>query len=129
MTATTQYLDVPHESPDEWHRHSREDGAPQPEHAGHVNALALWIAFGAMVVFLAAVIGGLILYYNQQIVALRQERLETTRLAEEFGIPYKEQAMSDLASYGIVNPEAETYQIPIDQAMDKVIQAYQNEGP
>jgi len=128
MNAETPYLDRFEEAPDEWHRHSAEEGSPQPEHAGHVSAPVLWIAFGSMVLFLVAVVGALIVYYDHYITNLRQERLETTRMAEEHGLRYEAEARAQLDSYAVVNAEAGTYQIPIDVAMDNVLEQYDERG-
>ncbi|MFG0326037.1 MAG: hypothetical protein ACF8SC_02045 [Phycisphaerales bacterium JB037] len=121
---TPDHLELEHEEPDAWHRHTLEEGIPQPEHAAHVSPKGLWGAFFGMAIFLVVTIAALIVYFDHHMTNLRQERVETTVQAERFGLKYKEESRTGLDAYRWINRDAGTVQIPIEVAMDRVVERY-----
>lgn len=116
-------------APDSWHMHAAEEGQPQEEHGATTNPAGLIIAFLGSVFFVGAVILLCILYYQIHTTHLRQERIETTALAQgENGYyKYRDDSAAALQKYGWANPEAAAagkVSIPIDLAIQKVIQQY-----
>ncbi len=120
---SNQELEQVHETLDPWHRHSEDEGAPQPEHGAHVSARALAITFIAMTLGVAFVIIVLMAYFNSYNARFTEQVRETTILGE----PVRQQHAADLEvleSYKWVDQE--TVKIPIDQAMKAVIEQQGN---
>jgi hypothetical protein len=112
--------------PDSWHIHTAEEGLPQEEHGSHANAAALVGAFVVSVVFVGAVILVVLLYYNTHTTALRQARIETTALSQDY-VDYRDRSDRFLSGYGWATPDAAAagkVSIPIELAMQKVMQQY-----
>lgn len=112
------HLEHEHETPDSWHRHATDDGAPQQEHGAHASARALSIAFITMTLGVAFVIIVLIAYFNSYNSRYKKQVQETTILGDEV----RAQRAADLGTltqYGRI--DAENYQIPIDVAMQAVV--------
>lgn len=109
---------------DDWFAHTRDEGLPQPEHAGHVNTKALLIFYMAMLAFVVVSIIGVTLYFQRHVLGVRQANTETLRLAVEANT-YKAQTLEALGQYGWsgeVVPGAA--RIPIEEARRKVMLSY-----
>lgn len=119
-----QYLEHEHETPDSWHRHTADEGAPQIEHAASINLLGLLIVFLGMSGFLVVTVGLLIVFFDYTRTQARQAKIETTTMAEENSLPYRQESMDALASYGWVDPAAGRVQVPINVAMDRIVEEY-----
>jgi uncharacterized protein HemX len=116
---SNQELEHVQETPDSWHRHGNEEGAPQNEHGAHASARALAITFIAMTLGVAFVIIILMAYFNSYNARFKEQVQETTTLGE----PVRVQHAADLAelqSYKWVDQD--TIKIPIDQAMKAVVE-------
>jgi hypothetical protein len=118
------------EQPDSWHMHTSDEGAPQEEHGAQADPTSLVGAFVGSVVFIGAVIVVCLIYYNSHTTKLRQSRIETSELAEEY-FGYRATSNKVLSGYGWATPEAAAegkVSIPIDLAMQKVAQQYGAQG-
>ena len=124
--------DTPHETPvnytepDEWHRHTPDEGAPQIEHGAHANPTALAITFIAMILGVAFVIVVLVAYFNNYVSTIKAERQEGVSIAEPFEAT-KAQALAHLDGYGWVDHD--TVHVPVSVAMDRVIAQYASAAP
>lgn len=116
-----------YEKPDEWHRHTAAEGAPQVEHGAIANPAALAIAFFLMVGALAATVGVIKLYFYSHLSTLRAEKLETSTPAEEWYQYRYNDAPRDLGSYGWVDHE--TVRIPLDSAIERTVAEYARHAP
>lgn len=109
---------------DSWFAHTREEGLPQPEHAGHVNTRALLIFYMGMLAFVVISIIGVTLFFQRYVLGVRQASTETLQLAVEAN-QYKADTLESLGEFGW---SGETVQgaarIPLDQARAKVKQTY-----
>lgn len=109
---------------DDWFAHTREEGLPQAEHAGHVNTRALLIFYMGMLAFVVIAIIGVTLFFQRYVLGVRQASTETLQLAVEAN-QYKADTLKSLGEYGW---SGETVQgaarIPLDQARAKVKQTY-----
>ncbi|MEX2218384.1 MAG: hypothetical protein WD749_06445 [Phycisphaerales bacterium] len=119
------------DQPDSWHMHTSEEGMPQEEHGSQARPFALIGAFVGSFAFVAGVIVACIAYFQNYTTTLRAERIENTRLADDYHA-YKAGAEKHLAAFGWANPEAAAagkVSTPLDQAMQRVIQQYHgNQG-
>jgi hypothetical protein len=114
------------EQPDSWHMHAAEEGLPQEEHGATTNPIGLILAFAGSVFFVGSVILMCVLYYRVHTTQLRQQRIETTALAGDY-FKYRDDSTAAQGGYGWAGPEAAAagqVSIPVDLAMQKVIQQY-----
>jgi preprotein translocase subunit SecG len=128
---------APHaeEHPDAWHAHGAEEGEPQPEHGAKASPVGLAVAFGIMTVLFLATCVVLGMYFYKEKARLQRERSETTTMAEGYlGLTGLEQGSYQIQeqvekSYGTYtwvdesDPQSQV-QIPIDHAIDQVIEEY-----
>lgn len=117
-----------HEHVDPWHHHSAAEGLPQHEHTGVVNTSMLMRWFVLIVVVLAGVLVAISLYFTSTVTQLKAQLIETNVLAADANLK-KAEAMKVLsmdgpASYSWSDADAGKVQIPIRQAMDKVVARY-----
>ena len=119
---------APHaeQHPDEWHRHTADEGAPQTEHGAKAQPLALSIAFGVMVVLFVATCVVLGMYFSKYVTQARASRLETTVLADGENGSYqrRNQDFDTLTKYTWVDPATGEVAIPIAEAIDEVVSDY-----
>ena len=113
-----------HEQPDEWHKHTTDEPAPQAEHGSHVRAFLLATTALAIVVGVFAMIGITWVFYNSYVAHMRRTVIETNTAM----VQSKEEriaAMSLLAAGGVAGEgdQAQSFG-PMNQAMDSVIQGY-----
>ena len=109
---------------DDWFAHTREEGLPQQEHAGHVNAKALLIFYAAMLAFVVVSVIAVMLFFQRYALNMRQDRIETLNLAVEANA-YKADTLETMAQYG---PSGEVLEgaarIPIAEARQRVLESY-----
>lgn len=122
-----------HEHTDDWHHHSAAEGVPQHEHASIANPSVLihWlILIGASMI---VVITALAMYFGRAYNEERQTKIETLYFYDNYGAPPRDAAESTLGvntpldhySYKAANAQNHTVQLPIEQAMKKVVDKYQ----
>ncbi len=116
---------LPHEhaQPDEWHRHTPAEGAPQAEHGAKANPAILALITGGFVVTVGLTILLSALYFFSYMTHERQLKKETTVLSEEYRA-YRAQTEASLSGYGWADPAAGTVRIPVDTAIDQVVADY-----
>jgi len=122
-TAHDHDNDTAHGGHDEWFTHSIEEGLPQPEHGGHINARALFVFYVAMVGFVVVSAVGVAIYYHRHLLSVRQERTETLRLADDVN-EYKERTLRALSEYGWVDEYGGAARVPLEVARDRVLERY-----
>lgn len=128
MTAEKEYVAPPEEQLDEWHEHTVEEGAPQPEHGAKVSvgvvSVALFIT-SALVVGLIVVVA---IYFNSYFTQMRHERIEITTTADAHQAQ-RAGAQSELSRFGWIDTDAGVVRVPVDIATDLVIEQYaENRG-
>lgn len=122
---SNKHLEHEHETPDSWHRHTAEEGAPQQEHASHASARALAITFIAMTLGVAFVIIVLVAYFNSYNSRYKQQVQETTVLGDKVRAE-RAADLGKLTQYGWVDHD--NVQIPIDDAMKAVVAERSTKG-
>ncbi len=133
------YAPEPPEHPDQWHRHTPDEGVPQDEHAPQANPLILAGIGVVLTVSFVALLIVVVLYYFQYTTKIRREKMETTSPAAgpDGSYAYRDGSLKMLnqGSYawvdlthgglpGEVPLEKEAVQIPLDLAIDKVLTRY-----
>ncbi len=126
MSDTPHETPVHHTEPDAWHQHSADEGAPQLEHAAHANPTALAITFIGMILGVAFVIVVLVAYFNNYVSTIKAEKQEGVGIAAPFEAS-KAEALAHLDGYGWVDHD--TVYIPVEAAMDRVVQRYASATP
>ncbi len=112
---------------DAWHHHTTAEGAPQPEHGAHASARALGLTFIVMVLGVIFVILVLVAYFNSYVSSFRAERQEgTTAMRPAF--EDKVAAHRRLGEFGWVDQASGTVHIPLDHAIDRVVDQYRAQG-
>lgn len=124
MSNDPGYVDTVHDEPDQWHRHTAEEGMPQDEHGARVNPLWLAGVLVATIIFVAIFVGVVQIYFESTVSSVRAEKTETVDSWYEFEEQFAEDR-AVLTSYGIADAEARTAHIPIDLAMEKIVERYQ----
>lgn len=118
------HLAVEHEQPDSWHRHSSEEGTPMAEHAAIASPGVLAKAYILMVAVVTGTVVILTVFFMSYLHRVRAEQQETTVLSKVFN-ETKNHFDTELSSYGWVDAKAGTVRIPIEKAMDQVVEQYQ----
>lgn len=125
-----------HEHTDDWHHHSKGEGAPQIEHASvaNPNVLIHWLI--GIIVSMLVVITALGMYFARYYNLARQEKIETLDFYNGPGGPHERLLEAegrlglDKASgqfvYHAANAQSHTVQLPIEQAMQRVVARYQS---
>lgn len=121
------YAPEPPEHPDQWHRHTPDEGRPQAEHAPQADPYILGAVGAVITVGFVALLVVVILYYFQYTTRVRREKIETTAPAAE-SYAYRDDILARInqGSYvwADIGAEAPAVQIPIDQAIEQVISDY-----
>jgi hypothetical protein len=125
-----------HEHTDQWHHHSSVEGAPQIEHASVANPSVLihWLVL--ILISGLVVIAALGMYFSRYYSLTRQEKIETLVFYEQNAHPKLIEAEGKLGIdkpksqyvYKAANAQAHTVQLPIDEAMQRVVAKYQGSG-
>src|SRR5689334_4610591 len=116
-----------HEHSDQWHHHSAVEGAPQVEHASVANPHVLihWLVL--ISIAMIVVIAALGMYFGKYYDQVRREKVETLVFYDENAKPRLIEAEGKLGigkrseDYVYHAATANTVQIPIEQAMNKVL--------
>jgi len=112
---------------DDWFRHEADESAPQAEHAAHVNTTAIGLTLLAIVFGVLFTIIVLSMYFVQYAGTRKAMLEEGTQSAEPY-LQYAEQSQRDLSRLTWVDQAAGTVNIPIDRAMDRVVENYSSTG-
>jgi hypothetical protein len=110
-------------SHDDWFRHEADESAPQAEHAAHVNTTAIGLTLLAIVFGVLFTVIILSMYFVQYAGTRKAMLEEGTRSAEPY-LQYEQQATRELNRLSWADREAGTVYVPIDSAMDAVVEAY-----
>jgi len=122
-----------HDHADAWHHHSAAEGVPQHEHGAIANPGLLVRWFVGIVVTVAVLILALMIYFRSYTVRIKADRQETTLISRAANSA-KAKADADLGTngqppqYTPLDKKAGTVQIPIDQAIEKVVERYSGSG-
>lgn len=112
---------------DEWHQHGPAERVPQAENAAHINIPAMFVVFVVMVVSITVMVVGLTIFYKKSMAQMAAVRLETTtQWQQDFVADYRDPAIESIGSYGTVDAEAGIVHVPVESAMDAVIDRYGN---
>lgn len=120
----------PDETPDAWHQHTAEEGAPQEEHGARVNPVGAGLTLLGIVfsfVFLLLVV---MLYFESYTTRIKAERNEqvTAEQRTEF-VTLRSEAQTRLAQpAGWIDRDAGTVRLPLDRATQLVIDEYNRNG-
>lgn len=112
-------------SHDDWHQHTAAEGMPQEEHAAQASVKALGMTFIVMTVGVIVTILLLVVYFKSYVGTYKAKVQEGTAIMQP-AFEAKLAAQSKLESFGWIDRDARTVHIPIDQAMQSVINDYQN---
>ncbi|MFK7884277.1 MAG: hypothetical protein AB8F26_08880 [Phycisphaerales bacterium] len=112
-------------SHDDWHQHTAAEGMPQEEHGSQASVKALGMTFIVMTVGVIVTILLLVVYFKSYVGTYKAKVQEGTAIMQP-AFEAKLAAQSKLESFGWIDRDARTVHIPIDQAMQSVINDYQN---
>jgi cytoskeletal protein RodZ len=123
---------VVHEHADSWHHHTSAEGRPQHEHASVANPHVLFHWFFLIVVSGVVVIVALFMYFGKMYNTTRQERVETLQFYQDNAWPKVRDSEAALGTdrplsqftYHAADKQAHTVQLPIEEAMNRVVQRY-----
>lgn len=124
MKHEPHHLPVEHEAPDEWHRHTAQEGTPQAEHAAIAAPGTLLIAFFAISFTVAITVLILVVFFNQYTARYRAEQMETTAMSKSFNEYKGKWEEQDSRSYAVADPIAEKLRIPLEKATQRVMDRY-----
>lgn len=113
-----------HEEPDSWHRHTREEGAPQAEHGAIASASSIAWWYVGIVVTVAFTVVVLMVYFDSYTHSFRAQRVERDAAAamSQEAVTYKAKSAQELES--AVPLDAGKVRLPIGIAKEKVVRAY-----
>lgn len=118
------HLAAEHEQPDQWHRHSAQEGVPQTEHTAVASPKVLAISFLVITFSIAATVFVLVIFFDHYTANFKASQMESTTLSTPFNDYKKQWDEFDSRTYGWVDAKAGTVRIPIDQAMGRVVEKY-----
>ena len=118
-----------HDDHGEWFRHEPEqEGMPQAEHAARVSSTGLGVTFLAIAFGVLFVILLLVAYFNRYTGDLKKAQQEGTQLAaEQMSYRAAEQAKFN-SDPAWINRETGTVRIPLDDAIDRTLDYYNQPG-
>jgi len=113
--------------PDAWHRHTKEEGAPQVEHGAKADPIMLTGVIAVMVVIFLATCVVIVMYFNKTMAETRNRLLETTALADgpDGSFARHENALKNAEAFTWVDRETGVVTIPLSDATRAVIEDYQ----
>lgn len=112
---------------DDWFRHESGEAPPQAEHASHVNTTAIGLTLLAIVfgvLFTVILMSMYFVQYAGSRVALEQEGVDSAQAY----IAYRDQTQRNLDTFGWADQAAGTVNLPIDRAIDDVVEMYGQPG-
>jgi hypothetical protein len=117
------FVPAQHDEPDAWHvHHTEEEGAPQEAHARIANPRAIFLGLAAMVIVLVGLLVLLTLYFDRFSTNLLAERNEIALSADY--VVYRQKSDLELRTVAPLDAAQKSVRIPIDRAMDRVIEQY-----
>jgi|GEM_PF-1082415 len=122
--AAPAVLPAEHAHADDWHKHGDGSDVPQVEHGAHLEPGKVFIGFVLLVIAIIASAGVTILFYNNYMNSLKQERWELTSIGAD-ARNERDRVDVELKTYGIVDATAGTVRLPIDAAKERVIKKYE----
>lgn len=129
--ADPHFTPVAHEQPDEWHIHSKAEGAPQSEHGNIAkpHVIGAWLVI--IIVFVVAFIGATYFYFRVYTTRLVNTKAETTVLSRgtlvddgHQSMKNREEALKQGYSWIVVDGQPTRVRVPLSKAMEQVTQAY-----
>lgn len=119
-----------HEHVDSWHHHEAVEGKPQHEHAGVANPglIARW--FAGILVSVVGLIVIVSVYFVKYSSQMRAQRIETYTVMSQDARAARTAAEGTLgfngvvAGYGWANRDTGAVQLPVGEAMKKVVKNY-----
>ena len=126
------HTQVVHDHADSWHHHSAAEGRPQHEHTAIANPSVLFHWFLLIVVSGITVIVALMMFFGKTYNLARREKIETLYFYDNFAAPARDKAEGLLGvdkplsqyTYHPADAQAHTVQLPIEEAMNRVVQKY-----
>lgn len=121
------HLAVEHEGPDQWHRHSAQEGVPQTEHAAVASPKVLAISFLVITFSIAATVLVLVIFFDHYTASFKALQMESTTLSTPFNEYKTRWDEQDSRTYGWANEadaRAGNVRIPVEQAMGRVVEKY-----
>ncbi|MBX3410351.1 MAG: hypothetical protein KF859_10745 [Phycisphaeraceae bacterium] len=125
-----EHTPVIHDHADEWHHHERAEGLPQREHTAAIDSGLIMRWMVGILIFVVGLIVIVSTYFAKYATQLRAERVETTIFARDATLAQKEAEAalglggSESSAYKWADSTAGQVQIPIRQAMQKVVESY-----
>ena len=110
---------------DDWFRHSSDEALPQVEHAQHVSTKALGITLVMIVFGVLFVLLILSAYFSSYTTQVRAEKQEGTSSAADY-LSYRSGMDRRLAETGWVDRTNQTLHIPLDRAVELVVDEYRS---
>lgn len=110
---------------DDWFRHSNEEALPQVEHAQHVSTKALGITLVAIIFGMLFVLLILTAYFSSYTTQVRAELQEGTISANDY-LSYRSGIDRRLAETGWIDRTNQTLHIPLDRAVELVVDEYRS---
>jgi hypothetical protein len=128
------HTQVVHDHADSWHHHTSAEGRPQHEHASVANPHVLIHWFFLIVISGIVVIVSLLMYFGKMYNTTRQQRVETLQFYQENAWPRVRDAEAALGTdrplsqfvFRAADRQAHTVQLPIEEAMKRVVARYQS---
>lgn len=117
------HLPVEHQKPDEWHRHSADEGRPQAEHAAIASPVTLFGAFIVISSSVAITVVIIIVFYTSYNSRHQAQIAETTVLSNDY-VQKRDRVELELSSYGWADAQAGTVRIPLEKATERTIEKY-----
>ncbi|MBL9002202.1 MAG: hypothetical protein JNK25_13805 [Phycisphaerae bacterium] len=119
-----------HDHADAWHHHDATEGMPQREHAGVADPMAIARWFTGILIVVVGLIIILSVYFVKYTTQMRHDRIETFGWISKDAATARAQAEARLGMTGgpflfeWSDAAAGTVQLPIEQAMSKVVSKY-----
>ncbi|MDX9911040.1 MAG: hypothetical protein RBS39_04335 [Phycisphaerales bacterium] len=117
------YLPAEHPHADAWHRHSSEEGMPQSEHAARINPYGLYLGVFGILGFVVVSVVIVAVYFQSYVSTYRAEKQESVNVSEDY-VAMRARADATLANYQWIDMREGVVSLPIDVAMDNVIEKY-----
>ena len=124
MKHESHHLPAEHEAPDQWHRRTTEEGAPQAEHAAIASPTTLAIAFIAISTTVALTVLILVVFFDQYNVRYKAEQMENIDMSNNFNDYKHKWEEQDSRGYALADAETGAVRVPLDLAKQRVIDRY-----
>lgn len=117
-------LPAEHAHADDWHQHGHGSDVPQVEHGARLEPGKVFIGFVLLVISIVVSVVIAVLFYNNYMNGLKQERWELTSIGAD-ARNERERVEVELKTYGVVDATAGTVRIPLDAAKERVLKKYE----